>query len=92
MNLPSTQILTGHGVFATYRERIGKQDNSRCMYCEEEEDNPKHTVLHCRRLQQQREELTRWVEGNLEVEKVIEAMLGDENTWKEINNAKHTRS
>ena len=37
-------------------------------------------LLHCRRLQQQREELTRWVEGNLEVEKVIEAMLGDENT------------
>ena len=81
-----TQILTGHGVFATYRKRISKQDNSRCVYCEEEEDNPKHTIVHCRRWQQQREELIRWVEGDLELEKVIEAMLRDENTWKNINN------
>lgn len=42
-----TQILTGHGCFRRYLHRIGKEDTSICLYCQDEEDTADHTVRAC---------------------------------------------
>lgn len=44
------QMLSGHGVFATYRYRIRKTDDPRCENCDDgDEDNPAHILSTCPR-------------------------------------------
>lgn len=47
LNFRLTQILTGHGVFAKYRKKIGKSKSAMCWFCAGEEDDPAHTLLRC---------------------------------------------
>lgn len=50
-----TQYLTGNGVFMDYLAGIGKRHDSACMYCSDR-DNAGHTVFHCTRWDEYREE------------------------------------
>ena len=52
-----TQVLTGHGSFQKYLKKIGKANDSKCVYCETgEEDDVTHTVLLCPALEDARTE------------------------------------
>ncbi|XP_034195307.2 uncharacterized protein LOC117611466 [Osmia lignaria lignaria] len=42
-----TQVVTGHGCFGTYLQKIGKQDRSECWFCPGEVDDPDHFLFHC---------------------------------------------
>lgn len=42
-----TQILTGHGEFATHLERIGKMDEAECANCGDQMDDPIHRIRSC---------------------------------------------
>jgi hypothetical protein len=41
-----TQALTGHGCFATFLRRIGKEQDDRCWYCGDTDD-VEHTLFVC---------------------------------------------
>lgn len=42
-----TQLLTGHGCFATYLHRIGKVNIPTCWFCGDPCDSPDHTLTDC---------------------------------------------
>lgn len=53
----STQLMIGHGVFASYLHRIGKADSPICGYCRMEEDTAEHTLTKCQEWAVERGEL-----------------------------------
>lgn len=42
-----TQLLTGHGEFATHLQRIGKTEEATCSNCGDQSDDPVHRILSC---------------------------------------------
>lgn len=42
-----TQILTGHGEFATHLKRIGKIEDAECFICNDQLDDPLHRIRSC---------------------------------------------
>lgn len=42
-----TQLIAGHGCFQTYLCRIGKTETATCIFCEQEDDSPDHTLQRC---------------------------------------------
>ncbi|KAJ8932450.1 hypothetical protein NQ314_014646 [Rhamnusium bicolor] len=77
------QAFTGHGVFGTYLKRIGKQEHSRCWFCDEE-DTAEHTVFRCVKWIQQREALSEKCEKEFNKENVAGLLLESEENWKAI--------
>lgn len=49
LNYRLSQFLTGHGVFNSYRNRIGKSPDAKCWYGCDEVDDPEHTFFKCTR-------------------------------------------
>ncbi|XP_076660711.1 uncharacterized protein LOC143364090 [Halictus rubicundus] len=64
-----TQVLTGHGVFNTYRERIGKSETGECWYHQNCPDTPEHTIIDC----EERDRLT--------IEKLMEESVKKGENW-----------
>lgn len=54
----TTQMLSGHGAFATLRERIGKANSGRCEECEEVVDDTLNTLARCARWVEERESVS----------------------------------
>lgn len=79
------QFLTGHGHFRTFQFKIKKERTENCRYCQDIKDTPEHTIFHCSRFTQIREECQR-KEGHLTAENVIEKMLSSLDSWKNIEN------
>ncbi|KAL1487808.1 hypothetical protein ABEB36_015563 [Hypothenemus hampei] len=71
-----TQALTGHGVFGTYLERIGKQQDAECWYCACREDSPEHTIFIC----------PEWDGLRLETENKIKGKITKENISELLTN------
>lgn len=59
LDFHSTQLMTGHGVFANYLYRIGKVDSPICGYCRVEEDTAERTLARCQEWDVERETLRR---------------------------------
>jgi hypothetical protein len=53
-----TQALTGHGCFAAFLHRIGKQQDEGCWYCGESDD-AEHTLFVCEKWDNERLSLMR---------------------------------
>lgn len=80
------QIITGHGVFASYICRIGKRATPWCWYCGHAVvDNPEHTLFWCKNWQREREELNNKIGINLDRNNIGDQMLKSEENWKAIN-------
>lgn len=77
-----TQFLSGHGCFRSYTHRIGKVPHTRCIYCEEEVDDPEHTILRCSRWRENRTGLRIDLEEASAVN-FISWMLSGEEMWNE---------
>lgn len=73
-----TQFLTGHGRFASYRNKIGLQTDRNCYYCGLE-DTPQHTVFDCEHFRNERRDFE-----NLNPDNIIEEMLSDAYKWNSI--------
>ncbi|XP_076765127.1 uncharacterized protein LOC143432239 [Xylocopa sonorina] len=43
----STQVLMGHGCFAQYLQKIGKEATATCFHCGEQEDTAQHILEFC---------------------------------------------
>lgn len=74
----TTQLLTGKGVFNSYRKHIGKCDTDKCWYCPEVY-TPEHTIFFCIKQEEPRAKMK---------SKVPEAKLDDEFVARVVENRK----
>ncbi|XP_011858967.1 PREDICTED: uncharacterized protein LOC105556479 [Vollenhovia emeryi] len=60
----TTQVLTGHGCFGEYLQRIQKEPDPRCHHCTEERDTAQHTLDSCPAWAEERRILTEEIGGD----------------------------
>lgn len=82
----TTQLLTGKGVFNSYRKAIGKCDTDTCWYCPGYEDTPEHTLFECRNWTEQRAKLTRVVSEFRPDGELLARLTESEETWRAFEN------
>lgn len=82
MSFRLTQLLTGHGCFATYLHRIGKKENPLCDHCEAEMiDSVEHTLAVCEAWSAERDRLREAIGIELTMKAVVAAMSSTEEAW-----------
>lgn len=80
-----TQFLTGHGYFRSYLKKIGKSTDTKCLYCQnDEEDDVKHTFFVCGRWQHFRDDLVLSI-GEPTPETIVAKMTQTEGNWEAIS-------
>lgn len=72
-----TQIISGHGCFAAYLYRIGKEETRNCHYCDDPEDTAQHILESCPAWAEEREELDA-IGPNLLLPAIIRTILYSE--------------
>lgn len=78
-----TQLLTGHGCFGAYRQRIGKSREENCKYCEVEADTAKHTFSSCHRWAKDRDKV--WeATGTTDTEAIVAKMIEEKRVWESV--------
>lgn len=82
MNFRLTQLLTGHGCFATYLYRIGKKENPLCEHCEAGMfDSVEHTLAVCGAWSTERDRLREAIGSELTMKAIVAAMSSTEEAW-----------
>lgn len=83
VNHYTTQAFTGHGVFTDYLERIGKSNNRKCWYCDNE-DSALHTMFNCIKWSENRIYVKHQLGFDVTAENVADLLLTSEKIWKII--------
>ena len=78
-----TQALSGHGYFFKYLHRMGKVPAPACQYGDSKSDDAEHTVVACRRWEQERGKLVSEV-GVLQPKTFVKLMLESVEKWSNI--------
>lgn len=74
-----TQVLSGHGMFASYAKRMGKGSDG-CMYCGED-DTVQHTFFECARWEEQREQANMELGIRLAPCNFSETVVAEHKAW-----------
>lgn len=78
----ATQILTGHGCFGSYLEKIQKVDSPLCMACNKNVvDTVEHTLTQCSRWDEERNALTDVIGPDLQMNVLISKILETKEKW-----------
>lgn len=79
-----TQLLTGHGTFAAFFHRIGKETTDECRHCGLERDTAQHTLRACPAWGGgvQRATLIGVVGPDLSLPHLITEMLESKDKWR----------
>lgn len=77
----STQIVTGHGCFAAYLHRIGRDATPRCQHCGADEDTAQHTLEVCVSWEEERIALKAAIGNNLSLQSWLEFSKRRINGW-----------
>lgn len=86
MTFRLTQMLTGHGCFSEFLMRIGKIEKSRCLSCQEnEEDDIDHTLRWCSRWEEERTGLRIAIGEDLTLSNIVMKMLDSEENWQAMS-------
>ncbi|RLU14697.1 hypothetical protein DMN91_013051 [Ooceraea biroi] len=85
MNFYMTQLMTGHGSFGAFRQKIGKSRTAKCNHCLSPADTAQHTVEICAAWMRERRELRSIIEGRITLDNLIVEMLKTEEKWKAVN-------
>lgn len=78
-----TQVLTGHGCFATYLNRFQVQENDTCQYCGMF-DTVEHTVFKCLNWNDMRNQVEQQIGKRLYPENMMPEMLSSAESWNLI--------
>jgi len=76
-----TQILTGHGCFGTFLQRIGKTDTAICPFCNLDDDSSEHTLWSCAEWRTERTDLIGVIGPDLSLAGVIRAITDNKESW-----------
>ncbi|XP_018355614.1 PREDICTED: uncharacterized protein LOC108756371 [Trachymyrmex septentrionalis] len=80
-----TQILTGHGCFGAYLQRIGKERSARCHHCRRSVvDDAQHTLQDCEAWREERAELQEEVGQDLAPTALVREMVSGESAWRAV--------
>ncbi|XP_076299349.1 uncharacterized protein LOC143218191 [Lasioglossum baleicum] len=88
LNFYLTQDLTGHGVFNTFRFRIGKSDTEDCWFDAGVRVTHEHTLIECQRWEVERRQLKEdlGLRGRtLTMEDIMRRILQSENAWNKFS-------
>lgn len=78
-----TQLLSGHGCFGDYLQRIGKEATAACCHCDSEHDDAEHTMLSCPAWAVPRSSLLITIgASSLDAGMVASSMLQSIDNWK----------
>lgn len=77
-----TQILTGHGCFGAYLNRIGRETTPQCYHCNSDLDDAQHTLEECPAWSNERAALVSKIGRDLSPASIVKAMLHDSRAWK----------
>nr|CAH7740651.1 unnamed protein product [Callosobruchus chinensis] len=77
-----TKALSGHGTSRTYRKRIGKIEDTKCLHCDAE-DTVEHTIFHCDRWMQYRQNAGSVV-VDMPPKNMVAVMLSSKDAWMSI--------
>jgi len=80
----SAQVFTGHGCFGEFLSWIGRERTADCHHCGAPEDTAQHTVEECPSWADERRALVAVVGQDLSLPALVNAMLGDERSWRAV--------
>jgi hypothetical protein len=75
-----TQALSGHGCFASFLLKIGKEETDGCWFCGDRDD-PEHTLFVCERWDRERLLLMRKTAEWPTNENFVEILLRSQADW-----------
>lgn len=78
------QALTGHGVFASYLKRIGKQTSEECWFCPGEVDTPDHALFRCSYGEHERARLALYLGTDVNQESIALYLIQSTQTRDEV--------
>ncbi|XP_011858254.1 PREDICTED: uncharacterized protein LOC105555824 [Vollenhovia emeryi] len=78
----TTQVLTGHGCFGEYLQRMQREPDPRCHHCDEERDTAQHTLDSCPAWDEERRVLINVIGGDLSLPAVVKAVTEREEAWE----------
>ncbi|XP_076302616.1 uncharacterized protein LOC143220942 [Lasioglossum baleicum] len=77
-----TQVLSGHGCFGEYLNKIGREVTPGCHHCGEEVDSPDHTLETCPAWAKERRALVQCVDWDLSLRVIVPSMACSEKVWR----------
>lgn len=78
-----TQLITGHGVFRHYLWRMGKREDSKCQYCNTQNQDSLHCLSSCSQWKDARLELrAKLCIAEVSLKSVIGAIICSPRKWK----------
>ncbi|XP_029157038.1 uncharacterized protein LOC114929630 [Nylanderia fulva] len=80
-----TQVLTGHGCFGEYLNRIGKERTTRCHHCGYQWDTAQHTLENCVAWAGERVELVATIGRDLSLPAIVQKIAGSKKAWKSFS-------
>lgn len=80
-----TQILTGHGCFGVYLNRIGREPTPHCHHCGSVQDSAQHTLEECPAWVSERTDLVQHIGTDLSLPAVVAAMLESAAAWEAVS-------
>lgn len=85
MNYSLTQILTGHGCFNAYLERIKKLESALCTYCEGFIDDAEHTLCQCEEWNTEREEMKIIINCSVNLGNIVKAICNSKEIYLAVS-------
>ena len=80
-----TQLLTGHGCFASYLFKIGKALSPACPHCRTELEDARHTLIHCPAWSAQRRGMERTLGVEVDSGNLVAEMLSSAEKWEAVS-------
>lgn len=84
VNYYLTQVLSGHGNFGCYLNRMKIKESDKCVYCDAE-DTVQHTLEACYRWNEIRQETEKEVGTNITLTNMVDLMLEKKKNWEAID-------
>lgn len=78
-------ILTGHGCFGVYINRIGRKPKPQCHHCGSKQDSAQHTLEECPAWLSEQADLIQQISKDLSRHAVIAAMLECAAAWEAVS-------
>lgn len=87
MEFHLTQLVSGHGCFASFLCRIQKIDSDDCEHCDSgAADTADHTLRDCVAWSREREELEREIGEDLSLATVVQKIIKSKDSWDALAN------
>lgn len=77
-----TQLLTGHGSFAEFTFQIGKSEDSKCTFCQENRtDSAEHTIFECTKWDKERAKIDPTIMREKRMDLLIKDIVRRPQSW-----------